>query len=114
MRTSSEEETRAGAAQLYASKQVEQDNGVIVYVILLAPERECVIHTQRYNICSVAREVFCLRGERINCFLDPHLRGMALTEPDVDQEAHSTRCGQLCMAFGHVFVNHGYDAAKMC
>ena len=44
----------------------------------------------------------------------PHMRGMALTEPDVDQEAHTTRCGQLCMGFGHVFINHGYDAAKMC
>ena len=44
----------------------------------------------------------------------PHMRGMALTEPDVDQEMYSTRCGQLCMGFGHVFINHGYDAAKLC
>ena len=44
----------------------------------------------------------------------PHLRGMALTEQDVDQEAHSTRCGQLCLAFGHVFINHGREFAQLC
>lgn len=44
----------------------------------------------------------------------PHLRGMALTEDDVDQETNSTRCGQLCMAFGHIFLAHGYEAAQKC
>ena len=44
----------------------------------------------------------------------PHLRGMALTEDDVDQETNSTRCGQLCLAFGHIFIAHGYDAARKC
>ena len=44
----------------------------------------------------------------------PHLRGMELTEPDIDQETHSTRCGQLCMGFGHVFVNHGREFAELC
>ena len=44
----------------------------------------------------------------------PHLRGMALTEDDVDQETNSTRCGQLCLAFGHIFIAHGYEAAQKC
>ena len=44
----------------------------------------------------------------------PHLRGMALTEDDVDQETNITRCGQLCLAFGHIFIAHGYEAAQKC
>ena len=45
----------------------------------------------------------------------PHLRGMRSTESDVDQFPHdSTHCGQLCLAFGHVFLEHGYDAALQC
>ena len=45
----------------------------------------------------------------------PHLRGMRSTESDVDQfPRDSTHCGQLCLAFGHVFLEHGYDAALQC
>jgi len=45
----------------------------------------------------------------------PHLRGMELTEDDVDQwPEDSTHCGQLCLAFGHIMTNHGYGAAKLC
>ena len=40
---------------------------------------------------------------------------MALTEDDVDQwPRDSTHCGQLCLAFGHVFLSHGYAAAQLC
>ena len=44
----------------------------------------------------------------------PHLRHMETTDPDVNQQQHSRRCGQLCMAFGHVFLNHGRPVARMC
>ena len=45
----------------------------------------------------------------------PHLRGMELTEDDIDQwPVDSTHCGQLCLAFGHIMINHGYEAAKLC
>ena len=44
----------------------------------------------------------------------PHLQHMETTDPDVNQEEHSRRCGQLCLAFGHVFLNHGRQVAAMC
>ena len=44
----------------------------------------------------------------------PHLQHMETTDPDVNQEAHTKRCGQLCLAFGHVFINHGRHVAAMC
>ena len=45
----------------------------------------------------------------------PHLRGMTLTEDDIDQwPKDSTHCGQLCMSFGHIIINHGYEIAKFC
>ena len=44
----------------------------------------------------------------------PHLWHMETTDADVNQQQHSRRCGQLCLAFGHVFINHGRQIAKMC
>ena len=46
----------------------------------------------------------------------PHLRGrVELTETDVDQHPRdSTHCGQLCLAFGHIFERYGRSAALLC
>ena len=47
----------------------------------------------------------------------PHLQHMVRTEDDVDQARTgpgSTMCGQLCMAFGTIFLHHGRDAALKC
>ena len=42
----------------------------------------------------------------------PHLQGVAVTNPDVDQHVDSTVCGQMSLAWGHIFVTCGYDVAK--
>ena len=44
----------------------------------------------------------------------PHLQHARSTDPDVDQALESTRCGQLCLGFGHVLTAHGYHAATWC
>ena len=47
----------------------------------------------------------------------PHLQHMVRTEDDVDQARTgpgSTMCGQLCMAFGTIFLHHGRNAALKC
>ena len=42
----------------------------------------------------------------------PHLQGVALTDADVDQSLTSTVCGQMSLAWGHIFVARGYDVAQ--
>ena len=42
----------------------------------------------------------------------PHLQGVTLTDPDVDQSLSSTMCGQMSLAWGHIFVTCGYDVAQ--
>jgi hypothetical protein len=37
-----------------------------------------------------------------------------MTDSDLNQELDSTRCGQICLGFGHLFLNHGYDVALQC
>ena len=44
----------------------------------------------------------------------PHLRGMDLTDDDVNQRYDTKRCGQICIAFGFVFMHHGRDVAALC
>ena len=41
----------------------------------------------------------------------PHLMHAETTDPDRNQEWESTRCGQLSLAFGHLYMNHGYYVA---
>jgi hypothetical protein len=44
----------------------------------------------------------------------PQLAGLRMTDSDLNQELDSTRCGQICLGFGHLFLNHGYDVALQC
>lgn len=44
----------------------------------------------------------------------PHLTGVAITDPDLNQRLDSTRCGQISLGWGHVFLAHGYDVAQQC
>ena len=44
----------------------------------------------------------------------PHLRGMDLTDDDLNQRYDTKRCGQICVAFGFVFMHHGRDVAALC
>jgi len=70
--------------------------------------------------CGIAREpgrkdlFFDSYARAPSATFMPHLRHAQSTDPDVNQAIDSTRCGQLCHGFGHVFVNHGYDTAAMC
>ena len=70
--------------------------------------------------CAVGREpgrkdlVFDSFGRKPSATFLPMLRHAASTDPDVNQTMESTRCGQLCLGWGHVFMKHGYDVAAMC
>ena len=43
----------------------------------------------------------------------PHLMHANTTDPDRNQEWESKRCGQICLAFGHLYLNHGYLVALL-
>ena len=70
--------------------------------------------------CAVCREpgrpdlVFDSFGRRPSPTFLPRLQYAATTDPDRNQSMESTRCGQLCLGLGHVFIRHGYDVATMC
>ena len=40
------------------------------------------------------------------------MRGVAITDPDENQHVTANNCGQLSLAFGMVFLHHGYEVAK--
>ena len=42
----------------------------------------------------------------------PHLQGVALTNADIDQSYDSSICGQMSLAWGHIFLACGYDVAQ--
>ena len=70
--------------------------------------------------CAIAREpgrkdlLFDSFAWRPSPTFMPHLQHARSTDPDVDQALESTRCGQLCLGFGHVLTAHGYHAAMWC
>ena len=43
----------------------------------------------------------------------PHLMHANTTDPDRNQEWESKRCGQISLAFGHLYLNHGYPVALL-
>ena len=43
----------------------------------------------------------------------PHLRHMNTTDPDVNQKPDTLRCGQLSLAWDHIFLAYGYDVAAL-
>ena len=43
----------------------------------------------------------------------PDLMHANITDPDLNQELESTWCGQLSMAWGHLYLNYGYAVAQM-
>ncbi len=51
-------------------------------------------------------------GRKPSASWQPHLRGVATTDPDHNQRLSATNCGQLSLAFGMVFLHHGYPVAK--
>jgi len=51
-------------------------------------------------------------GRKPSATWQPHLRGVAITDPDLNQRVSANNCGQLSLAFGMVFLHHGYDVAK--
>ena len=51
-------------------------------------------------------------GRKPSASWQPHLRGVATTDPDHNQHLSATNCGQLSLAFGMVFLHHGYPVAK--
>ena len=51
-------------------------------------------------------------GRKPTASWQPHMRGVAITDPDHNQHMLANNCGQLSLAFGMVFLHHGYDVAK--
>ena len=51
-------------------------------------------------------------GRKPSASWQPHMRGVAITDPDHNQSIAANNCGQLSLAFGMVFLHHGYEVAK--
>ena len=52
-------------------------------------------------------------GRKPSATFMPDLMHANATDPDLNQELESTRCGQLSMAWGHLYLNYGYAVARM-
>ena len=52
-------------------------------------------------------------GRKPSATFMPDLMHADITDPDLNQELESTRCGQLSMAWGHLYLNYGFAVARM-
>ena len=52
-------------------------------------------------------------GRKPSATFMPHLMRANTTDPDRNQEWESTRCGQLSLAFGQLYLTHGYAVARL-
>ena len=73
---------------------------------------EAIPHGARPGQPGKAPLLFDSFGRKPSASWQPHLRGVATTDPDHNQHLSATNCGQLSLAFGMVFLHHGYPVAK--
>ena len=99
------------------NRRTERDGfSVVANVRHNAPsDRLCVLDAIRCkrNFCSEVGMWVDSFGRKPSATFMPDLMHADITDPDLNQELESTRCGQLSMAWGHLYLNYGYAVAQM-